>query len=401
MAGLAALAIGYVLSQFYRTFLAVLTPELTGQIGMSNTELSIASGAWFAAFALMQFIVGVSLDRYGPRLTAGVLLAFGGGGGALVFAAASEPWMVIAAMTLIGIGCSPVLMASVFLFARSFSPARLAILTSWLIGFGSAGNVMGASPLAAAAEAFGWRGVIVALGAVTLLTAFAIILFVRDPEKLPEDALGRAGFGGYLDLFKIRALWLLLPLIAVNYAPSVGIRGLWAGPYLLEVHEATALLIGHVTLIMALAMVVGNFIYGPLDTLFGTRKWVAFIGNVIGLLALTALAFMPLAEIWMVIVLFAIIGLSGASYGLLIAHGRAFLPPHLTGRGVTLLNFFSIGGVGLIQFATGGVVATSEVAGDPAAAYSALFAFYALLMAVSLLFFLFARDAKPEQLHKD
>lgn len=401
MAGLAALAIGYVLSQFYRTFLAVLTPELTGQIGMSNTELSIASGAWFAAFALMQFIVGVSLDRYGPRLTAGVLLAFGGGGGALVFAAASEPWMVIAAMTLIGIGCSPVLMASVFLFARSFSPARLAILTSWLIGFGSAGNVMGASPLAAAAEAFGWRGVIVALGAVTLLTAFAIILFVRDPEKLPEDALGRAGFGGYLDLFKIRALWLLLPLIAVNYAPSVGIRGLWAGPYLLEVHEATALLIGHVTLIMALAMVVGNFIYGPLDTLFGTRKWVAFIGNVIGLLALTALALMPLAEIWMVILLFAIIGLSGASYGLLIAHGRAFLPPHLTGRGVTLLNFFSIGGVGLIQFATGGVVATSEVAGDPAAAYSALFAFYALLMAVSLLFFLFARDAKPEQLHKD
>ena len=56
-------------------------------------------------FALMQFAVGVSLDRYGPRLTATV-----NAGHRVVaaarscFAAASEPWMVIAAMTLIGIG---------------------------------------------------------------------------------------------------------------------------------------------------------------------------------------------------------------------------------------------------------------------------------------------------------
>ena len=397
MAGLAALATAYVLSQFYRSFLAVLTPELTAELGMTNTELSIASGAWFASFALMQFAVGVSLDRYGPRLTATVLLAIGGGGGALLFAAASEPWMVIAAMTLIGIGCSPVLMASVFIFARSFSAARLAILTSWLIGFGTAGNVIGASPLAAAAEAFGWREVMLGLAAITLLNAVAIFFIVRDPEKLPEDGVGRAGFGGYLDLLKIRSLWLLLPLIAVNYAPAIGIRGLWAGPYLFEVHGAEALFIGHVTLIMALAMVAGNFIYGPLDTFFRTRKWVAVVGNLIGLSALLMLAMMPMADVWTATVLFAIIGVSGAAYGLLMAHGRAFLPPELTGRGVTLLNFFSIGGVGLIQFATGGVVAAAAVPGDPAQAYGALFGFYALLMAGALLIFLFAKDARPER----
>lgn len=400
MAGLAALATAYVLSQFYRTFLAVLTPELTVQLGMTNTQLSIASGAWFAAFALMQFAVGVSLDRYGPRLTAAVLLALGGGGGALLFAVASQPWMVIAAMTLIGIGCSPVLMASVFIFARSFSPARLAILTSWLIGFGSAGNVIGASPLAAAAEAFGWREVMLVLAAITFLNAVAIYFVVRDPARLPEDGVGRAGFAGYIDLFKIRTLWLLLPLVAVNYAPSVGIRGLWAGPYLLDVHGAELLFIGHVTLIMALAMVAGNFIYGPLDTFFRTRKWVAVVGNLIGLVALVMLAMMPLASVWTVTVLFAIIGISGASYGLLMAHGRAFLPPELTGRGVTLLNFFSIGGVGLIQFATGGVVAAATVPDDPVQAYVALFGFYAVLMAVALAIFLFAKDARPEQTTK-
>ena len=81
MAGIAALAIGYVLSQFYRSFMAVLTPVLTGELGMTKVELSAASGAWFVTFALMQFAVGVSLDRFGPRRTASMLLAVGGGGG--------------------------------------------------------------------------------------------------------------------------------------------------------------------------------------------------------------------------------------------------------------------------------------------------------------------------------
>ena len=62
MAGLAALALGYVLSQLYRSFLAVLTPALTVELGATKADLSLASGAWFIAFALMQFVVGVSLD---------------------------------------------------------------------------------------------------------------------------------------------------------------------------------------------------------------------------------------------------------------------------------------------------------------------------------------------------
>ena len=49
---------------------------------------------------------GWSLDRFGPRLTASVMLAFGGGGGAAVFAMATSPLHVQMAMCLIGIGCA-------------------------------------------------------------------------------------------------------------------------------------------------------------------------------------------------------------------------------------------------------------------------------------------------------
>lgn len=396
MAGLAALAIGYVLSQFYRSFLAVLTPSLIDELGMSNVQLSLASGAWFIAFALSQFVIGVCLDRYGPKRTAGLMLAVAGGGGAGLFALAVQPWMVIVAMTLIGIGCAPVLMASVYIFARTWSPGRMAILISWFVGFGSLGNVVGASPLAAAAEALGWREVMAGLGALTLIAALCVLFFVKDP---PRENHGSAdnGFAGYLELLRMRILWPIFPMIALNYAASAGIRGLWAGPFLSDVYGADALMIGQATLFMAFAMVIGSFAYGPLDAVFNTRKWVVFTGSFIGLLALVWLAVAPLTDIVTVTILLVVIGITGAGYGLLMAHGRAFIPQRLTGRGVTLLNFFSIGTVGMMQFATGGVVAAASVPGDPVAGYRALFLFYAATLALALALYLFARDARPEK----
>ncbi|MEP9388258.1 MFS transporter [Mesorhizobium sp. KR9-304] len=396
MPGIAALAIGYVLSQFYRSFMAVLTPVLTSELGMTKVDLSIASGAWFAVFALAQFAVGVSLDRFGPRRTASVMLAAGAGSGALLFAVASAPWMVIAAMALIGLGCAPILMALLFIFAHNYAPARFAVLASWTIAFGTAGNVIGAAPLAAAAEVFGWRPVIAALGVFTVATAAVLFASVRDPAKPEGSATGSTGLSGFGALLKMRVLWPIIPLAAINYAPTTGIRGLWAGPYLEDVYGLGSLAIGEVTMFMALAMVAGSFLYGPLDTIFKTRKWVAAGGNAVSFLALLCFALNPAPGLFATTILLVVIGLSGSAFGLIMAHARAFVPAHLTGRGVTLMNFFSIGGVGLMQFATGGVVTAWSVPGEPVSGYVALFAFYALMVGLTLLIYLFSRDAKPE-----
>ncbi|MDH4984866.1 MFS transporter [Aminobacter anthyllidis] len=396
MAGIATLAIAYVLSQFYRSFMAVLTPALTAELGATKAQLSFASGAFFITFALAQFAIGVSLDRFGPRRTASTLLLLGGGGGAFVFASATAPWMVTVAMAMIGIGCAPVLMSSLFIFARTFSIARFSVLASWMVAFGTAGNVIGAAPLAQAAEAFGWRPVMAGLGVITIAAALAVLVVVRDPKSPEGMESGNAGFGGYLELLRMRVLWPIIPLTAINYAPTTGIRGLWSGPYLADVYGADALLIGQVTFFMAFAMVAGAFVYGPLDTMFRTRKWVAVVGNTIGLAAILYLALNVVSDITTVTIVFVIIGVTGGSYGLLMAHARAFLPPHLIGRGVTLMNFFAIGGVGLMQFATGAVVTANVVPGDPTAAYSALFWFYVLMLGVAIVIYLWARDAKPE-----
>jgi len=384
-AGFAVLVLAYVLSQFYRAFLAVLSPWLAADIGTTPADLADASGLWFLAFALMQLPIGVALDRIGPRDTAAALMAVGSAGAGL-FAAAQGPTEIKIAMVLIGIGCAPVLMAAYFILARSARPALFATLAGMVIGIGSLGNIAAALPLARAAEAFGWRPTVGALAVLTLAVALAIRLCVQNPERLENH-----GGGSLLDLMRMRALWPVLAMMSVCYAPAAGIRGLWVGPYYAGVFGADAGGIGTVSLVMGLAMVAGNFAYGPMDRVLGTRKGLILGGNLIVAVCLLGLGLFPAAGGWATVVLLAGVGFFGASFPVVIAHGRAFFPPHLTGRGVTLLNLFGIGAVGVLQVASGALYAAVP-APPPEAPFAALFLLFAALLLAGLAIYAFSTD---------
>ena len=389
--GIAVLFCAYVLSQFYRAFLAVLTPVLGTDLGAAPDQLAAASGYWFLAFAAMQLPIGWALDRIGPRVTTAVLLSVAAFGAA-VFAMANGVGQIKLAMVLIGIGCAPVLMAAYYIFARSYSPAVFGTLAGITVGIGSFGNIAASLPLSAVVAAIGWRGAVWGLAAITLATAVAILALVRDPARVVGPSTGSV-----LDLLKIPALWPILLMMATCYAPAAGLRGLWIGPYFADVFGADAARIGQVTLIVGLAMVAGNFAYGPLDRLFGTRKWVIFGGNGTMLACMIALGMHASQPGYLPIFLLAGIGFFGASFPMVMAHGRAFLPPHLVGRGVTLINLFAIGSAGIMQFVTGQLHVTMTPAGminsaPPATPYVALFAFYAALIAVGLVIYLFSTD---------
>lgn len=391
MLGLISLAVAYVLSQFYRSFLAVLTPQLTTELNADKGDLSLALGLWFIAFGFMQFVVGVCLDRYGPRRTAGLIFGVAGTTAAIVFTTAQSPTAIIIAMSLFGVACSPVLMASLFIFARRFDMRQFAIMTSSFVAFGNLGNVIGASPMAAAADMYGWRTVMAGLGVLTFLVSILILIFLKDPDTKASSGLG---WSGYITLLKSPLLWPILLMTLFCYAPVAGIRGLWAGPYLTDLFGANSLQIGQVTLWMAIAMVVGSLLYGPLDRIFNTRKWIVFTGNAVVFSVLALLMFNPTPSLAIVTGLFIIMGICGTSYGVLMAHGRTFLPDHLIGRGVTLMNAGSIFGVGLMQFLTGRIV---DAQPDPTstATYQILFGTYAVVLLVALLVYLTSRDAVP------
>ncbi len=392
MTGLIILALSYVMSQFYRSFLAVLSPVLTVELDMTASQLSTALGIWFVTFALSQFIVGPMLDRFGPRLTASLLFGVFAGGGAILFSFATQSWMVIFAMGMLGVGCAPVLMASLFIFGRTFSTARFAILTSWFIAVGSAGNLIGTSPLAQAADSFGWRPVMLVLAGITLVIALAIYVVVKNPA---DDRPSEARSGSYMDLLKIRQLWPIIPMMLVAYSLPVGLRGLWSGPFFSGVYNLDVIGLGSITFWIAVAMIVASLLYGPLDTILNSRKWVVITGNLLMAAVMGFLAVYLLSGVIITTILFILVCMLGLSYGVMMAHAKAFYPSHLLGRGVTLMNFFSIGGSGLMQLLSGYVYDASIVVGDPAAGFQTLFWFYTVVATVAVVFYFFTQDAKP------
>jgi predicted MFS family arabinose efflux permease len=178
----------------------------------------------------------------------------------------------------------------------------------------------------------------------------------------------------------------------VCYAPSAGIRGLWISPYVSDIFGVTLQQVGIATLAMGLAMVMGNVLYGLADRFMPSRKWSIVAGNLAVAALLLAFYVVPPPSFAIAVVLFVAIGTFGASYPAVMAHGREFLPHHLTGRGVSLLNLFGMGGAGVMQFASGPTHAGLSATMGSTAAYGALMAILSAAILLGLAAYVFSRE---------
>lgn len=377
-----ALLPAYILSIFYRSFLSVIANPVMADLGIGPGEFGFLGAAWFVTFALAQFPVGWALDRLGPRRTVATTMALGSAG-AVLFALAANGPMAMVGMALIGAGCSPVFMSALFLFARTEAPARFAALTSTFIGLGSIGNLAGAGPLAMAAERFGWRPAMLAMAAAFLLATLLAAALVRDVPK--ARATGRDDQEGLLQglrsILALRQLWLLAPLTLVSYAIVVTVRGLWIGPYMRDVHGFDAIAAGHVATAMAVAMVVGAFVYGGMERRLGRAKPLVLWGSAATGACFAWLAMLGPGSHVTAILIFILIGVVGFTYAILMAHARIFFPEHLIGRGMTFVNFLFIGGAAAVQSGSGWLIAAKRTAGEgPVATFATLHWVFAILM---------------------
>jgi predicted MFS family arabinose efflux permease len=384
--GLLSLALAYILSQFFRAFLAVISIPLETELGIGPEALATASGVWFISFAAMQIPVGWSLDTHGPKRTASVLLLIGGTGGSLIFAFASSAMHINIAMMLIGVGCAPVLMAAYYIFAREFPPIQFATLAASMIGVGTFWNLLASYPMTFAEMMIGWRATMICLAVLCAIIAVGVQLTVKDPAKVVSETKG-----SLMDVLRIPAIWLIAPIAIVNYVPAAAIRGSWMGPYLSDVHGLSSSEVGTAALIMGIAMIGGVFFYGPLDRWFGTRKWVVVGGTVLTLACLLGLFTFGANSYILTIIMLCGIGFFGSTFPVIIAHGKGFFPAHLTGRGVTLLNMCSIGGVGLAQMIAR-PLHDGYQGGDLATAYNAVFVFFTLALVAGLAIYVFSKD---------
>lgn len=377
----------YFLSYFFRSANAVLAPDLAAELHLGAAELGLMTSLFFAAFAAVQLPLGVALDRLGPRwMTPALMLA--GVAGSLLFAVAPNFAWLAAGRALIGVGMAGILMGALTAFSRWFPARRYATVSGLLVGIGSTGALVAAAPLAWLNTVMGWRGVFGWGALVIALVALSIVLFTRNapPGEAPPRAPATTA-GGMGAVFGDLRFWRMAVLVFFTNGALLAFQGLWAGPYLFDLYRLGRVEGGGVLAWLSVGATLGFALAGWLADRFGLTR-VVVTGSAAFVALQVTLALAPPAPALPALLL--AFGLSGATSMLLLTQARLAFPAHLTGRAVTAVNVFGIGGTFLLQALMGALIGAfpKDAAGHyPPEAYGWTLALTALGAALAVLFY--------------
>jgi predicted MFS family arabinose efflux permease len=312
-------------------------------------------------FGAFQLPLGILLDRYGPRRVEAALLLICAVGCAL-FAFGDGMPQLTAARALIGLGVSACLMASFKSFSIWFPVERQASLNAAIMAAGGLGALAASSPLGALMPLLGWRGIFLALAAITLLVAALIFTTPEKTGSTQRESLARqlAGLG---TIFRSRAFWRYAPQTAMVVGGFMALQGLWALPFMMTVNDLTREAAAFHLLLMASAMLIGflfiAFFVRRLAHAGLPPARLLAIGLGCGMAATLGIV-LQVGPSWLLWpALGMVFSVSNLAYALLSAE----FPVALAGRVNTALNFGAFVGAFAIQWLFGVAVDAFQAAG--------------------------------------
>ncbi len=233
-----------VINYVDRQTLAVLSPQLTKELGLSDIEYGWISQAFLIPYTAMYIVAGLLLDRFGTKRVFGIAAAWWSLA-AMLHAAVSSAFGFGAFRFLLGTAESANFVAAQKVAAEWFPPKDRGTLNGWV----QAGTVTGAiltPPLVIwLAANYGWRSAFVITGGIGLLWVIAWQLFyhlpkdhplITDEEKalLAEEPAARASVRpAWQQFFRYPQTWGLM-LARVISDPVWWFYLFWLPKYLTE-----------------------------------------------------------------------------------------------------------------------------------------------------------------------
>ncbi len=377
-----ALTLGHVFSNAVRTLPAMAADVLQRDLGITADGLAALTGAFPAAFALTMLPVGVALDRFGVKPTALALLAVAAVG-SLLGAVATGPWSMLGAQVVLGIGCSGMLMCPVTYAAKTLPPQQFGLWGGVIQAFGNTGMLLSASPLALLVDHAGWRSGYVACAVLAVGAALAVAVVVREVRAAP--AARRSMMEDARDVIALglsRTIRGPVVIAFASFAAVLGVRGLWGGPFLMDIKGLARVPAGHVLLACTVALIIGPAVAGMLERRFQKHRSTILVAGHLGAAAAILLLVAGGALGWGVaadVVLLFAFGFLVSAQVICFALVRAAVPPERVGRALSAMNMSFFGGAAVLQ-------AVSGVAASAGGVGAALLVFAIALIACTLAF---------------
>ena len=354
-------ATAFVLAFFHRLAPGAIAGELQQAFATSSASLGLLAATYFYVYFAMQVPSGILADTLGPRklFTAGALVA---GAGSMLFGLAPDFGIAVLGRFLVGLGVSVAFIAVLKLNAAWFLERQFATMTGLLMFTGNMGGLLSTVPLAWIAAQGSWRWVFVAAGGISVLLAVLTWLFLRDnprdlglpsmqqlegkPEYPPADGNWREALATVLANPRT---WPGFFSHFGQIGAYLSWGGLWAIPYLREVHGMERQLAAwHVSLTIV-CFALASLAVGALSDRIGRRTpLMRGLGFVFVLCWLPLLwgGALPLA---VTLALFAFMGVSIAGATLVWSCAKEVNPPAFSGTSTSVVNTGGFLGPALLQ----------------------------------------------------
>jgi len=177
----------YILNFLDRQLLAILTEPIKNDLGLSDTQMGLLGGIYFAAFYT---IIGVPVGWLADRTNRVRILAAGcflWSLGTFACGRANSFATLAAGRMLVGFGeaggAPPSYSIISDYFAKEKRGTALALF-SLGVPFGQA---LGAGFGAKTAELYGWRTAFIALGVIGIVMSILVVILVREPKRGAKD----------------------------------------------------------------------------------------------------------------------------------------------------------------------------------------------------------------------
>jgi len=179
---LALLTVGTLINYLDRTVISVAAPLMTKELGLTAVSMGVVFSAFSWTYAAAQIPGGILLDRIGVRLTyffsVTIWSTF-----TLFQGFTTNLWTLIACRLGLGVAEAPAFPSNSRVLGTWFPQAERASAT----GVYSIGQYFGLAFLSPLlfwiAGAFGWRALLIIVGAVGILFGFVWYALYRDPHE--------------------------------------------------------------------------------------------------------------------------------------------------------------------------------------------------------------------------
>ena len=367
---LLALACGHMLSTLLRTIPAVSLDVMAADFRTPPQTLASLTSIYHFAFAASQIPVGAAMDRFGVRPVSLSLLA-GTIVGALASGLATGPESFLFGQFLLGVATSGMLMCPMTLAAKQMSAARFGLWSGIILSIGNIGMLLSSSPLAFVVEHWGWRAgfwISAGFGAVVSVAVFALV--PKQPAEHADQSSPLSQMAEVLRIGLSRPLRGLIALSLVSLAASLVLRGLWGGPWLMEIKALSRIEAGNALGLFTLALDRGagadrdsRSQHRPSSRSAGRHAFICRVaarrdgGRSAALSAGRSARHWPQYRRNSTRVLLVLIGIAISTQPLLYGMTRQLVDAQNAGKALSAINLAFFLGAALMQSATG-VVAT-------------------------------------------